>query len=128
MDWRVDWELSQQVIRAAFDTHRELGPGLLERVYEECFCWHLTKMQIVHVRQLAIPMTFQDKVIAGAFTLDVVVEKKLIVEIKSVERVHSITRSQLITYLKMTGMRSGLLINFNTDPLNDGIQRVVNPH
>lgn len=72
-------------------------------------------------------MTFQDRVIPGAFVLDVVVEQKLIVEITSVERLNPINRSQLITYLKMTRMSSGLLINFNTDPLTDGIQRVVNP-
>lgn len=72
-------------------------------------------------------MKFHDAVFPGAFTLDIVVENRLILEIKSVERMHPIYRSQLITYLKMTGMSSGLLINFNSDPLQDGIVRVVNP-
>lgn len=127
MNWKVDWDLSQLVLGAAFDTHRELGPGLLERVYEECLCWHLRTRSVSFTRQQAIPMKFHGAVFPGAFTLDIVVESRLILEIKSVERMHPIYRSQLITYLKMTGMSSGLLINFNSDPLQNGIVRVVNP-
>jgi iron complex transport system substrate-binding protein len=127
MDWKVDWELSERVVNIAYETHRELGPGLLERVYEQCMSWHLANRGIPFARQMSIPMKLHGEVIPGAFTLDIVVDQRLIIEKKSVERLNHICRSQLITYLKMTGMNSGLLINFNSDPLRDGIQRVVNP-
>jgi GxxExxY protein len=127
MDWKVDWELSERIIGAAIETHRELGPGLLESVYEECLCWHLRKQNLAYKRQQLIPLTIHDVVVAGAFRLDLVVEQKLIVELKSVEALQSVHKSQVITYLKLTGLKTGLLINFNTSPLKHGIKRVVNP-
>lgn len=127
MDWRVNWDLSEKVIGAAFDTHRELGPGLLESVYEECLCWHLRNRGMPHERQQLVPLRIHDITVAGAFRLDIVVEKRLIVEVKSVERLVLLHKSQLITYLKLTGLKTGLLINFNSPDLKAGIQRVVNP-
>lgn len=127
MDWKVDWELSEQVVNIAYETYRELGPGLLERAYEECMSWHLSHRLIAFERQRSISLKFHGVEIAGAFTADLVIDRRLIVEIKSVERLLPISRSQLFTYLKMTELRSGLLINFNSDPLKDGIHRVVNP-
>lgn len=127
MDWRHDWELSQKVIGAAIEIHRSLGPGLIESVYEECLCWKLRTLGIGFERQKYIPITFEEMTFAGAFRLDLVVEKRLIIEIKSVEQLIPLHKSQLTTYLKMTGLKTGLLINFNSSPLKQGIKRIEVP-
>lgn len=127
MDWRVDWELSERVIGAALDVHRELGPGMVEHVYEECLCWQLDQRGIRFVRQQSIPLTYHTLKFPGAFRLDVLVENRLILEIKSVEELTLIHKCQLATYLKMCDLETGLLINFNSHPLKRGIKRVVNP-
>lgn len=124
MDFRADWELSEQVIGAAIDIHRELGPGLVEGVYEECLCWKLGQDGIAYARQKPIPITFREMTFPGAFRLDVVVDRRLVVEIKSVDHIIALHKAQLMTYLKMTGLKTGLLINFNSAPLKDGIKRV----
>lgn len=124
MDFRADWELSEQVIGAAIDIHRELGPGLVEGVYEECLCWKLGQDGIAYARQKPIPITFREMTFPGAFRLDVVVDRRLVVEIKSVDHIIALHKAQLMTYLKMTGIKTGLLINFNSSPLKDGIKRV----
>lgn len=127
MDWKVDWELSERVIGAAFDVHRDLGPGMIEHVYEECFCWQLVQRGIQFSRQQYIPLRYHSLNFPGAFRLDVLVEKRLIVEVKSVEELTLIHKCQLGTYLRMCELETGLLINFNSWPLKHGIKRVVNP-
>lgn len=127
MAWRVDWELSQGVIGAALDVHRELGPGLVEYVYEECLCWQLNQRGIRFSRQQYIPLRYHTLSFPGAFRLDVLVEQRLIVEVKSVETLTLVHKSQLATYLRMCELETGLLINFNSSPLKQGIKRVVNP-
>ncbi len=127
MEWRADWNLSQKVIGAAIEIHRSLGPGLLELVYEECLCWKLRTIGAEFERQKHIPISFEGMAFPGAFRLDLIVEKRLIVEIKSVDQLIPLHKAQLTTYLKMTGLKSGLLINFNSSPLKDGIKRVEVP-
>ena len=123
----VDWELSERVIGAAIEVHRELGPGLVEKVYEDCFSWLLQQKGMRISRQRRVPLVFHDIEFPTAFRLDIVVEDRLVIEIKAVDQLIRLHQSQLLTYLKMAKMRSGLLINFNTSPLKDGIKRVVAP-
>jgi GxxExxY protein len=124
MGWRADWDLSEKVIGASLDIHRRLGPGLLENVYEECLAWKLRSIGIRFERQKHIRIAFEDMIFPGAFRLDLIIEKRLIVEVKSVEELSGLHKAQLLTYLKMTGLKSGLLINFNSSPLKRGIKRV----
>ncbi len=123
----LDWDLSERVIGAAIEVHRELGPGLVERVYEECFCWLLVQKGLSITRQHHVPITFQGLTFPAAFRLDVIVEDRLVVEVKRVEQLLRLHQSQLLTYLKMANKQFGLLINFNTSPLKDGIKRVIAP-
>jgi GxxExxY protein len=120
----ADWDLSEKVIHSALEIHTSLGPGLLEHVYEECLCWKLAKSGLSFQRQVAVPIRFEEMNFPGAFRLDIIVEKRLIVEVKSIEKLIDIHKAQLLTYLKMTGLKSGLLINFNSSPLKSGIKRV----
>lgn len=127
MDWRVDWDLSERVIGAAFDVHRDLGPGMVEHVYEECLCWQLAQRGVQFTRQQYIPLKYHTLAFPGAFRLDILVEKRLIIEVKSVDELALIHKLQLATYLRMCDLETGLLINFNSSPLQRGIKRVVNP-
>ncbi len=99
----------------------------LERVYEECFCWLLVQKGLSITRQHHVPITFQGLTFPAAFRLDVIVEDRLVVEVKRVEQLLRLHQSQLLTYLKMANKQFGLLINFNTSPLKDGIKRVIAP-
>lgn len=123
----IDWDLSERVIGCAIEVHRELGPGLLERVYDDCFCWWLSQKGMKIVRQHRIPLVFHGIEFPSAFRLDVVVENRLVVEVKAVDQLINIHQSQLLTYLKMAKLQSGLLINFNSSPLKNGIKRIVAP-
>jgi GxxExxY protein len=117
-------QLSQTVIGAAIEVHRELGPGFLESVYKEALCQELAARQIPHVRQAVMNITYKGSPV-GEGRLDILVDKRLIVELKSVETLSPIHKAQVISYLKTTGLFLGLLINFNVPVLKDGIQRVV---
>lgn len=123
-EYRADWELSNRIISAALEVHTVLGPGLLEHVYEECLCWKLKKKGISFERQIPVPICFEGLSLPGAFRLDIVVEKRIVIEVKSIDKLGGIHKAQLLTYLKMTGLRSGLIINFNSSRLKDGIKRV----
>jgi GxxExxY protein len=104
--------------------HRHLGPGLLEGTYESALCIKLNSAGLKHVRQPIFPVTYKGQVI-GEYRLDLIVENLVVVEIKSVERFDPIFEAQVLTYLKVTGKRFGLLMNFNTRLLRDGIKRFV---
>ena len=117
-------QLSQAVIGAAIEVHRELGPGFLESVYEEALCQELTARQLPHTRQAVMTINYKGNPV-GEGRLDILVDKRLIVELKSVETLAPIHKAQVISYLKTTGLFLGLLINFNVPILKDGIQRVV---
>ncbi len=119
-------ELSNIIIGAALTVHRDLGPGLLESVYEECFDYELTYRELNFERQKYIPLIYKSIKLEGAFRADFIIENKIIVELKAVESIANTHKSQLLTYLKLTGLKLGLLINFNNSLLKDGIHRVVN--
>lgn len=119
-------EIASRVMDAAFLVHRETGPGLLESVYEVIMANQLPLMGLNVERQVPIPIKFQGIVFDEGFRADLFVEKKVIVELKSVERLLPVHSKQLLTYLRLTGCRLGLLINFGENLLKDGFKRVVN--
>ena len=110
----------------AFDIHRRYGPGLFESVYEEVFCYELKEMGISFVRQQGIPLVHKEIRMEAGFRADVIVDSKVIVEIKSIEALADIHFKQVLTYLKLSRIRLGLLINFNVVLLKTGIHRIVN--
>ena len=117
-------DLTGHVIGAAIEVHKELGPGLLESIYEECLCRELEIRNILFERQKPNPIEYKGTRISSEYILDVVVENKLILELKACENLLPIHEAQLLTYLKMTGIELGLLINFNLSVLKDGIKRL----
>lgn len=119
-------EIAAKVMDASFLIHRELGPGLLESVYEVVLAKLLTEMGMLVERQAAVPILFQGICFDEGFRADLLLEKKLIVELKSVERLQPVHSKQLLTYLRLTGCRLGLLINFGENLLKDGFKRVAN--
>jgi GxxExxY protein len=119
-------ELSQVIIGRAIDIHRSLGPGLLESVYKECLCYELSKAGILSVKEKPVPLIYRGIMLDCGYRIDILVEEKLVVEIKSIELLTQIHLAQMLTYLKIGHYRLGLLINFNVVLLKDGIRRVVN--
>ena len=118
--------LSQKVIGAAIEVHRALGPGLLESAYEVCLCLELTKAGVTFKRQVEMPVSYKGKRIDCGYRADLIIEGTLLVELKSVDRLLPIHQAQLLTYLKLSGIRTGLLIKLNSKVLKDGIKRLVN--
>ena len=118
-------ELTENVIGAAIDVHRALGPGLLESVYEECLCYELSCRGLNFQRQLELPVVYKNVRLDCGLRIDVLVEDCLVVELKCVERLHPIHESQLLIYIRLAKVRLGLLINFNVPVLKDGIVRRV---
>ncbi len=119
-------ELSSVIIGEAIHLHKRLGPGLLESVYEECLYFRLIQRNVFVERQKPIPLIFEDVKLECGFRCDLLIEKKLIIEIKAVESLNDIHLAQVLTYLKLTNIKLGLLINFNTVILKNGVRRVVN--
>ena len=117
--------LTEKVIGLAIEVHRHLGPGLLESAYEECLCFELKTNGIVHDRQVPLPVTYKNAKLECGYRMDVVVENGLIIELKTVDRLLPIHEAQLLTYLKLSGLKTGLLLNFNSSVLKDGIRRLV---
>jgi GxxExxY protein len=119
-------ELSNIIIGEAIKVHSQLGPGLLESVYDECLSYKLIKSGIYIEKQKPIPLIFEEVRMECGFRCDILVERKLIIEIKSCEALNDIHLAQVLTYLKLSGVKLGLLMNFNVLKLKDGIRRVVN--
>ena len=119
-------EIAGQVVDAAFKIHKTLGPGLLESVYEEILAFELRKRELKLERQVAVPVVYESVRLEIGFRIDLLVEDKLIIEVKSVEKILDVHKSQLLTYLKLTGKRLGLLINFNEKLIKSGMSRVAN--
>ena len=113
------------VIGAAIEVHRVLGPGLLESAYEECLCHELSLRSIAFQRQLVLPVDYKGVRLDCGYRLDIVLPGKLIIEVKAVEALAPIHDAQLLTHLKLSGIRTGLLLNFNVPLLRDGIRRLV---
>ncbi|MCA9282333.1 MAG: GxxExxY protein [Phycisphaeraceae bacterium] len=120
----LEADLTGRVIGAAIEVHRALGPGLLESAYEQCLCYELGQRGIEHARQLDLPVSYKGIQLECGYRLDVVVENSLILEIKAVDQLAPIHEAQLLTYLRLSGHRLGLLINFNVPVLRDGIKRL----
>ncbi len=119
-------ELSKIIVDLAFKIHTNLGPGLLESVYEEILCFELVNSDLFIERQKGIPVFWEDNKMDLGFRADIIVEKKVIIEIKSVEAIAPVHLKQVLTYLKITGLKLGLLINFNESLIKDGITRIAN--
>ena len=117
--------LTEIVIGLAIEVHRELGPGLLESAYEECFCYELKANEVPHRRQVALPVIYKTIKLDCGYRMDVVIDDRLVVELKTVDRLLAVHDAQLLTYLKLSGIGTGLLLNFNTAVLKDGIRRLV---
>ena len=119
-------ELTERVIGACIEIHRALGPGLLESAYEECLCYEPSQAGIRFERQKPLPVHYKDVKLDCGYRLDLVVEEKIIIELKAVESLLPIHEAQLLTYLKLSGITLGLLVNFNVAMLKQGIKRMVN--
>jgi GxxExxY protein len=118
-------EISNQIIGAAIEVHRALGPGLLETAYEVCLAYELSQLGLMVERQKPLPISYKRVELDAAFRLDLLVEGKVIVELKAVGQISPVHKAQVLTYLKLSGLELGLLINFNVRVLKDGISRLV---
>jgi len=118
--------ISKQIINAAIEVHKELGAGLLESVYEYCLLEELKRRGLLAERQVQLPLNYKGKKLDKEFVIDILVENKVILELKSVEVILPIHEFQLLTYLKLSDKKLGLLINFNVPQLRDGIHRKIN--
>lgn len=119
-------EISKIVWDIAFLIHSKLGPGLFESVYEEIFTYELNKTGLSFERQKPIPLIWETIKLDAGFRADIIIENKVIVKLKSVEEIHSVHQKQVLTYLKITNHKLGILINFNASLIKDGFQRIVN--
>ena len=118
-------ELSKKVIGCAIEVHRHLGPGLLETTYEHCLAHDLTINNIEFKLQHPLPVFYKDTYLDCGYRIDLLVEKKLVIELKSVSELNPIHEAQILTYMKLSLIKTGLLINFNSMKLKDGIRRFV---
>ncbi len=117
--------LTAKIIGLAIEVHRGLGPGLLESAYEECLCYELKAHDIPFERQVPLPITYKSVRLECGYRMDVVVDGSVVIELKTVERLLPVHDAQILTYLKLSGLRVGLLLNFNAPVLKDGIKRLV---
>ena len=120
--------LAEQVIGACIEVHRHLGPGLLESAYEECLCHELTIRGIPFQRQVPLPVTYKSVRLDAGYRLDLVVDGRIILELKACDTVPRVARAQVISYLRLMGLTLGYLINFHAYRLTEGIQRIVLSH
>lgn len=118
-------DISYQIIGCAMKVHSELGPGLLESAYETCLQHELVLAGLFVERQKELPIVYDNLILDGGYRIDLMIERKIVIEIKSVEAIAPIHQAQILTYLKLSQSKLGLLINFNTTSLKDGIKRFV---
>ncbi len=119
-------EISKIIFNCALKVHRALGPGLLENSYEECLFYELKKSGLKVEKQKALPLIYEEVKLDTGYRIDLLVENKVIVELKSVEAINKVHLAQVLTYLKLSNCKLGLLINFNVTLIKNGIKRVVN--
>ncbi|WP_353886231.1 GxxExxY protein [uncultured Chryseobacterium sp.] len=122
----IENELSYKIIGSAIEVHKNLGVGLLESTYESALAYELKKLGFNVKRQIYLPLQYKEMNIENAYKIDLLIEDKVIVEVKSVLEIHPVFNAQLLTYLKLANIKLGLLINFNTPLIKDGIYRIVN--
>ncbi len=118
-------ELTSSIIGAAMEVHSHLGPGMLESAYEECLAFELMKRKIEYKRQTPVPIVYKDIKLDMGYRADILVEHKIIIELKSVEAINEVHEAQVLTYLKFSNCKIGLLINFNVKSLKNGIRRFI---
>lgn len=119
-------EIANKIITLGIEVHKALGPGLLENTYKECMYYKITKSGLFVEKEKAIPLIFEEVKLDCGYRIDLLVEKKVVIEVKSVEALNDIHLAQILTYLKLGNYKLGLLINFNVLLLKDGIKRVIN--
>jgi GxxExxY protein len=117
--------IAKLIVDSAFTVHKTLGAGLLESVYETCLCHELEKRGLQYKRQVVVPLVYDGIKFSEGFRIDVLVEERIICELKSVEKIENVHLAQTLTYLKLTGNRLGFLINFNVQLIRNGIRRVI---
>ncbi|QNR24922.1 GxxExxY protein [Croceimicrobium hydrocarbonivorans] len=125
MDKKELNQLSRKVIGAAIEVHRNLGPGLLESVYEHCLCNELSLRSIRFERQKPVEINYKGHAVGKTFLIDILIEKELVLELKSIEALLPVHETQLLTYLKLTHCKLGLILNFNVEQMQKGIKRMV---
>ena len=118
--------VSGKILDSAIEVHRHIGPGLIESIYESCLCKEFDLRKINYKRQVSIPVKYKGEIVSSDLRIDVVVESEIILELKSVETMHPVFASQLLSYLRLADKRLGLLINFNVPKLIEGFKRIVN--
>jgi GxxExxY protein len=118
-------ELTGKILHCAYRVHGKLGPGLLESGYEGCLSYELNKLGLRVIRQKPMPLIYDDNKLDLGYRIDLFIEDKVIIEIKSVDEIIPVHLAQLMTYLKLSGCRIGFLINFNVESLKDGIKRII---
>ena len=121
---REQW-LAEQIVDCAFAVHRTLGPGLLKSVYEKCFCYELSKRNIIFAKQHHVPIRYDKMIIGEALKIDILVDDLIIIEMKAQENYHPVWAAQLLSYLRLTGKRLGYILNFHVPLMKDGIKRMV---
>lgn len=121
---REKW-LADQLISIAFNLHKNLGPGLLESVYEKCFCYELSKRDIQYERQRSVPIIYDEFLVDEGLRIDILVDNLIIVELKAQENSHPVWEAQLLSYLKLTKKRLGYIFNFHVPLMKDGIKRMI---
>ena len=121
----IENEISEKIIGCAIEVHKALGPGLLENAYVECLYYELVSLGLKADKQRALPLVYKEVKLDAGYRLDLIVDEKVIVEVKSVEALNDIHTAQILTYLKLSGCKVGLLMNFNALKLKDGLKRYV---
>jgi GxxExxY protein len=119
-------EISKIVFECALKVHKNLGPGLLESAYEECLFYELKKSNLFVEKQKALPLIYEEVKLDVGYRIDLIVENKFIIEVKSVESLNEVYLAQVLTYLRLSNCKLGLLINFNVKLLKDGVRRIIN--
>ena len=117
--------LSSVVIGCAIEVHKVLGPGLLESAYQQCLAWELRRQGLSVKEQVPVPIRYKELEVSNAYRLDILIEDELIVELKAAGKIEPVHVAQMLTYLKVSGLRLGLLLNFNVEVMKKGIKRVV---
>jgi len=120
-----DPQLTRQIIGLAMRVHSRLGPGLLERVYERCLCYELDRAELPYARQVERPLRYEEIILEGVYRADLIVRGEVLLELKNIDRILPVHEAQLSTYLRLRSCKVGLLLNFNTASLKDGIRRKV---
>lgn len=122
---KLEEEIASGIVNAAFRVHKKIGPGLLEKVYELCFCYELEKQGLLYKRQVPVPVQYEELIFDEGFRLDVLVEDCIICELKAVDEMNPVWQAQVLSHLKLKHLHLGFLINFNSVLIRDGIRRLI---